>query len=142
MIRQLSEQVNSTYLYQLSIPSSITLPPHSLKSVRFFETNRTVESYAYYSSIFSPVNSTGKLFNSFDLTSFDKFIPHGLFVLHEQERFVAQMNFPDLSKNRTLILVVRYNPDVSYRRQVRIVEGDENTDSIIYNVEYVFGNSK
>ncbi len=142
MIRPLNEQVNSTYVYQLSIPSSITLPPHSLKSVRFFEKNMIVESYAYYSSIFSPVNSTGKLSYAYDLTSFDKFIPHGRFLLHEQGRFVGQMNFPDLLKNRRLTLVVRYNPDVSYRRQVRILEGDENTDSIIYNVEYIFGNSK
>ncbi len=141
MIRPLSEQVNSTYVYQLLIPSSITLPPHSLKSVRFFETNMTVESYGYYSSIFSPVNSTGKLFNAYDLTSFDKFIPHGRFLLHAQGKFVGQMNFPDLSKNRTLTLVFSYNPGVSYRRQVQILEGDENTDSIIYNVEYIFENS-
>ncbi len=90
----------------------------------------------------TPQVSTGKSFNSYDLTSFDKFIPHGRFLLHEQGRFVGQMNFPDLLKNRRLTLVVRCNPDISYRRQVRILEGDENTDSIIYNVEYIFGNSK
>jgi len=140
--RSLGEQATGTYVYQLSVPSSITLPARSIKSVQFFETNITVEPFAYYSAPFSTVNSNGNLLNAYNLTSLNTFIPNGLLLLRDQGRFVGQIELPDLSINETYTVVFGAEADVSYRRQVEILEGDENSDSITYHVEYTFENSK
>jgi len=39
-------------------------------------------------------------------------------------------------------MIFGFDADVSYHRQVKIVEGDEYSDSITYYVEYVFENFK
>jgi len=142
LIRPLDERTSRKHIYQLSIPSPVTLPPFSLKSLRFFETNVTVEPFIYYSSAFLPLNSTGKLLDAYNLTSFNDFIPNGRLLLREQGRFIGQINLPDLSFGETYTMVFGYDTDVSYRRQVNILDGDENSDSITYYVEYIFKNSK
>jgi len=140
--RPLGELATGTYVYQLSLPTPVTLPANSIKSVRFFQTNVTVEPFAYYSSTFSPVNSNGKLSKAYNLTSSSNFLPSGRLLVSEQGRFVGQMTLPTLSIGETYTMVFGVDADISYRRQVRIVEGDENSDSIKYYVEYVFENSK
>ncbi|CAF3229271.1 unnamed protein product [Rotaria sp. Silwood2] len=141
-IHRLDEQAGGTYVYQLSLPSSITLEARSLKSIKFFETNITIERFLYYSSVFSTVNSYGKLLNAFNLTSHNNFIPNGLLTLHEQGRFIGQINLPDITQGETYTMQFGYNSDVTYRRQVKIVQGNENSKSIIYYVEYIFENYK
>jgi len=140
--RPLGEQASGTYVYQLSLPSSITLPAHSLKSVPFLETNVTVESFLYYSSVFSPVNSNGKLLNGYNLTSVNNFLPTGRLFLREQGRFLGHIDLPDLSANETYTLVFGSDADVSYHRQVTVLQGDEDSASITYYVEYIFENFK
>jgi len=142
LTHSLGEQASGVYVYQLSIPTSITLPARSTKSIQFFQTNVTVEPFVYYSSIFLPVNTHGKLLNAYNLTSFNNFIPNGRLLLREQGRFVGQIDLPDLTIDETFTMILGYDADISYRRQVKILEGDENSDSITYYVEYTFENSK
>jgi hypothetical protein len=139
---QFGEQTSGTYVYQLSLPSSMILPPNSIKSVSFFQPNITVDSFCYYSSVFSPVNASGKLLNAYNLTSFNNFLPNGRLFLREQGRFLGQIDLPDLSMEETYTMLFGFDVDVLYRRQVEIIEGDENSDSITYYVEYVFENFK
>jgi len=140
--RPLGEQSSGTYVYQLSLPSSITLPPHSVKSVGFFQTNVTVESFSYYSFVFSPINSRGKLLNAYNLTSFNNFLPNGRLLVREQGRFLGQINLPNLSINETYTMVFGFDADITYRRQVEVLEGNDNSNSITYYVEYNFENCK
>jgi len=143
--RSLGEQASSTYVYQLLLSSFMTLPSHSMKSVEFFQINVTVEPFLYYSSVFSPVNTHGKLLNAYNLTSLNSFIPNGRLLLREQGRFIGQINLPDLTVNETYTMVFGSDPDVLYHRRVKIVENDEDNednDSITYYVEYVFENYK
>jgi hypothetical protein len=140
--RPSSKKDTARYAYQLETSSSIVLPSRSMKSIKFFETNLTVESFFYYSSIFSTVNSNGKLFKAYNITSRNAYIPSGRLVLSEQGRFVGEINLPDLDVNETSTMTFRYDADVSYRRQVTIIEGDEDTDSMTCNVEYEFENAK
>jgi len=139
---QFGEQTSGTYVYQLSLPSSMILPSNSIKSVSFFQPNITVDSFSYYSSVFSPVNASGKLLNAYNLTSFNNFLPNGRLFLREQGRFLGQIDLPDLSMEETYTMLFGFDADVLYRRQVKIIEGDENSDSITYYVEYVFENFK
>jgi len=138
----LGEQASGTYVYQLSLPLSITLPSRSLKSVPFLETFVTVESFLYYSSVFSPVNSNGRLLTAYNLTTMNNFLPNGRLFLREQGRFLGQIDLPNLPVNGTYTMIFGVDADVSYRRQVTVVEGDKHSDSITYYVEYVFENSK
>jgi len=140
--RPIGEQASGTYVYRLTSPLSITLPPHSVKSVEFFNTNVTVEPFVAYSSVFSPVNSNGKLSNAYNLTSFDSFLPNGRLFLYDQERFVGEIDLPNLAIDETYTMIFGSDADISYRRQVKILEGNENSDSITYYVEYIFENSK
>jgi hypothetical protein len=140
--RSLGEQASGTYVYQLPLPLPITLPSHSLKSVPFLKTFVTVESFLYYSSVFSPVNSNGRLLTAYNLTTMNNFLPCGRLFLREQGRFLGQIDLPNLPVNGTYTMIFGVDADVSYRRQVTVVEGNTNSDSITYYVEYVFENSK
>ncbi|CAF4010670.1 unnamed protein product, partial [Rotaria sordida] len=141
-IHPLDEQASGTHIYELSLPSSITLIPRSIKSIKFFETNVTIERFLYYSSVFSTVNSHGKLLNSFNLTSHNNFIPNGFLTLHEQGRFIGQIYLPDITQGETYTMKFGYDADVIYRRQVKILEDNKKSKSITYNVEYIFENYK
>jgi len=138
----LGEQASGTYVYQLEMPTSISLLPYSMKSIKFFESNVTVESFLYYSSVFSTVNSNGKLFKAYNITSLKTYIPNGRLTLREQGRFMGEINLPDLTAGETHTMTFGYDADVIYRRQVDIVDGNEHTDSVTYHVEYVFENYK
>jgi len=140
--RPLGEQASGTYVYQLSLPSPMTLPPYSVKSVQFFQTNVTIEPFVFYSSLFSPVNSNGKLLNAYNLTSLDNFLPNGRLLLREQGRFIGEIDLPNLSMDETYTMIFDFDADISYHRQVQILEGDKNSDSTTYYVEYIFENSK
>jgi len=72
----------------------------------------------------------------------NNFLPNGRLFLREQGRFLGQVDLPDLSMGETYTMVFGVDADVSYRRQVKVVEGDENRDSMTYYVEYVFENFK
>jgi hypothetical protein len=138
----LGEQASGTYVYQLTTPLSVSLPARSLKSIRFFETNITVEPFVYYSSVFSGANSNGKLLNAYNITSLNAYLPGGRLRLREEERFVGEITLPDLSANETYTMIFGSDADVSYRRQVKMIQGDEDSDSVTYNVQYVFENYK
>lgn len=140
--RPLGEQASGTYVFQLSIPSSIKIAPHSVKSVEFFRTNLTVESFAYYSSVFSPINSRGKLLNAYNLTSLDNFLPNGRLILRQQGRFLGQIDLPNLSINQTYMMTFGFDSDITYRRQVKILDGNETSEIMKYDVEYVFESFK
>jgi hypothetical protein len=140
--RPLGEQATGTYVYQLATPSSIFLAPHSMKSITFFEANITVKPFLYYSSVFSPVNSDGKLTKAYNITSHNDYIPNGRLTLREQGRFMGEINLPDITMNETYTMKFGYDADVSYRRQVKIIQGDENADKMTYHVEYLFENYK
>jgi hypothetical protein len=142
LARPLGERASGTYVYELSLPSSIVLPGRSLKSIPFLQTNVTVESFLYYSSVFSPVNSNGKVLNAYNLTSMNDFLPNGRLLLREQGRFIGQVDLPNLSTNETYTMIFGSDAEVSYRRQVTVLQGDENSDSITYYVEYAFENCK
>jgi len=120
----------------------MTLPPYSVKSVQFFQTNVTIEPFVFYSSLFSPVNSNGKLLNAYNLTSLDNFLPNGRLLLREQGRFIGEIDLPNLSMDETYTMIFDFDADISYHRQVQILEGDKNSDSTTYYVEYIFENSK
>jgi hypothetical protein len=138
----LGEQATGTYVYQLEIPSSISLAPHSIKSMKFFQANITVESFLCYSSIFSTINSDGKLMKAYNITSHNDYIPNGRLILQEQGRFMGEINLPDITMGETYTMKFGYDADISYRREIRIIEGDENTDKITYHVKYLFENYK
>jgi len=140
--RSLGEQASGTYVYQLTTPLSISLPARSSKSIRFLETNITVEPFLYYSTVFSGANSNGKLLKAYNITSLDAYMPGGRLRLREEERFVGEITLPDLSANETYTMMFGSDADVSYRRQVKMIEGDEDSNSVTYNVQYVFENYK
>jgi len=62
--------------------------------------------------------------------------------LREEERFVGEITLPDLAANETYTMMFGSDNDVSYRRQVKMIQGDESSDSMTYNVQYVFENYK
>jgi len=140
--RSLGEDASGTYVYPLSLPSSVALPPRSLKSIQFLTPNVTVQSFAYYSSAFSPVNANGKLFKAYNLTALSHFLPNGRLLLREQGRFIGQTDLPDLSIDETYTMIFGYDADVCYRREVQVLKGDETQDSITYRVKYMFENAK
>ena len=141
-IRPLGEQASGTVVYQLSLPSSVTVPARSLKSVRFLETRVDVDSFFYYSSLFSPINSKGKLLTAYNLTSLENFLPNGRLLLREQGRFLGQIDIPDVSVNSTYTMLFGADADVSYRRQVSVLSDEDNDHTMSYRVEYVFENVK
>jgi len=140
--RLLDEKASGTHVYQLSLPSPIKLSPHSTKSVKFLEADVKVTPFLYYTTVFSSGNSHGKLFNAYNLTCFNNFLPTGRLLLREEGRFIGQINLPDLTRGETYTTILGYDADVLYRRQVTILEGDQNSDSITYHVEYIFENYK
>lgn len=140
--RPLGELASGTYVYQLTIPSAIIIPSRSIKSVEFLPLNVTIKSFAYYSSVFSPINSRGKLLNAFNLTSLNIFIPNGRLILREQGRFTGQIDLPNLSYKETHTMTFGFDADVSYRRHVRLLEGNETSEMVKYDVEYTFSSAK
>ncbi|CAF1548185.1 unnamed protein product [Rotaria sp. Silwood1] len=141
-IHALDEQVSSTHVYQLSLSSSMIIPSHSIKSIKFFETNITIEQFLYYSSEFSIINSNGKLINAFNLTSYNNFIPNGHLTLYEQGRLIGQINLPDITQGEIYMMKFGYDSDVIYHRQVTIIEDNPNNEYITYYIEYIFENYK
>jgi len=142
IIRPLGEQTSATVVYQLSLPTSVTIPARTLKSVRFLETRMMVESFFYYSSLFSPTNSKGKLLTAYNLTSLDNFLPNGRLLLREQGRFLGQIDLPDIPVNTTHTIIFGGDADVSYRRQVTVLSDEESDRLMSYYVEYIFENVK
>jgi hypothetical protein len=147
--RPLGEQASGTYVFKLLLTSPLTLTPHTVKSVKFIETNVTIEPVLYYSTKFSPMNLHGKLFNAYNLTSFgidstklNTIIPSGRLILREQGTFVGDITLPDLAMGETHTMIFGRDADVTYRRYVTIVKGEENKETITYNVRYVFKNLK
>jgi hypothetical protein len=139
--RASGEQASGTYVYQLETPS-ILLPPRSMKSIKFSETNVTVVPFLYYSSVFSTLNSNGKLFKAYNITSLSTYLPDGHLRLREEGRFIGEISLPDLAVGETYTMTFGYDADVSYRRQVKMVQGTEDGDSVTYNVQYIFENYK
>jgi hypothetical protein len=136
------EKAVDTHVYQLPLSSSILLPPRSQKSVKFMETDVKVTSFVHYRSDFSTGNSTGKLFNAYNITCLNNFLPTGRLLLREHGRFIGQMNLPDLTLGETYTMVFGFDANVVYRRQVILVDGDDDSDSVTYNVTYTFENYK
>lgn len=140
--RPLGEQASGTVVYQLSLPSSVTVPARSLKSVRFLETRVVIDSFCYYSSLFTPVNSKGKLLTAYNLTSIENFLPNGRLLLREQGRFLGQLDIPDVPVNSTYTMIFGADADVSYRRQVSVLSTEDNDRTMSYRVDYIFENIK
>ena len=57
------------------LPTPVTIPEHTLKSIPFLVTRVMVESFFYYSSYFSAMNSQGKLLTAYNLTPMKNFLP-------------------------------------------------------------------
>ena len=120
----------------------MTIPERTLKSIRFLETQVNVESFYYYSSFFSAMNSQDKLLVAYNLTSMENFLPAGRLLLREQGRFLGQIDVPDIPVNSTYTMIFGADADVSYRREVTVLPEEYNDRSMIYYVEYVFENVK
>lgn len=142
MIRPVGEQTPGAITYQLSLPTSVTIPTRTLKSVRFLETHVMVESFFFYSSLFTPMNSKGKLLIAYNLTSMEKFLPNGRLLLREQGRFLGQIDVPDIPVNSTQTMIFGGDADVSYRRHVIALSEEEDDRSMSYYVKYIFKNVK
>jgi len=139
----MGEQARGTYVYQLTTPSpTITLLPRSTTSINFFEPHVNVDPFLYYSSSFMTYNTKGKLVKAYNITSLDAFMPRGRLMMREQGRFVGELDLPDLAIGETYTMQFGLDADVSYRRYVRIVQGDEDTDTIVYRIEIMFENRK
>ena len=136
----MDKEASGTYVYETSVPSPFSLAPHSTRSVQFFQANVTVEPFHYYSAEFSPINGRGKLLNAYNITSHQTFIPNGRLSLHQEGRFLGQTKLPDLAIGETYTMVLGHDADVSYQRQVSMLEGDENSETMTYEVEYTFQN--
>jgi len=140
---QMGERASGNYVYQLTTPSStIVLPPRSTTSINFFEPRVTVESFLYYSLPFTMYNTKGKLMKAYNLTSIDMFMPKGRLMMREQGRFVGELDLSDLSVGETHTMQFGYDADVFYRRRVNILQGDEDSDTIVYGIEIMFENRK
>jgi len=140
---QLGEQASGVYVYQLKTPSTtITLPPRSTTSIDFFEPQITVDSFLSYSSIFTTFNTKGKLAKTYNITSVDAYVPTGRLVMLEQGRFIGEVDLPDLTIGEIYTVQFSYDADVSYRRRVNMLQGDEDSESVVYGVEIMFENRK
>jgi hypothetical protein len=135
------EQTNGLRIYQLP-QRSIVLPPRSTTSIPFFEPHVNIAPFLYYNSPFTPINTKGKLFKTYNITAVDEFMPAGRLVLQEQGRFLGQMNLPDLTVGETYTMQFGYDADVAYRRVVKMVQGREDSEMITYNVQITFENFK
>ncbi|CAF4181808.1 unnamed protein product, partial [Adineta steineri] len=133
--------ISGIYLIEPNFPSSSILAPYSTQSIPFLQDDIIVNSFNYYSGDFLSVNSTGKLLNVFNIISNTSFIPNGRILINKGGKFIAQTNLPNIAIGETYTSVCGYNTDVSYRRKITIVEGDEDSSSMTYYVEYIFKNS-
>ena len=97
IIHSLGEQTSGTVVYQLSLPTPVTIPEHTLKSIPFLVTRVMVESFFYYSSYFSAMNSQGKLLTAYNLTPMKNFLP--TIVVYSR---VNKADFSDKSMYRIL----------------------------------------
>ncbi|CAF1239539.1 unnamed protein product [Adineta steineri] len=136
-----SANISGIYLIEPNFPSSSILAPYSTQSIPFLQDDIIVNSFNYYSGDFLPVNSTGKLLNAFNITSNTSFIPNGRILINKGGKFIAQTSLPNIAIGEIYTSVYGYNTEVSYRRKVTIVEGDEDSSSTTYYVEYIFKNS-
>jgi len=139
---QLGEQASGAYVFQLRVPSSVVLPARSTVSLPFFEPHVNVMPFFSYVSLFSTVNSRGKLFKAYNISSIDTFLPAGRLMLHEQDRFVGELNLPDLAAGEVYAMQFGSDADAAYRRHVRILQGDEESNTMTYSVEMTFENLK
>lgn len=137
------DTVDSTYVYRLTLPVPIAIPPKSITSVQFTEANISAIPYLTSITIFSPMNITGNLVKTYNLTSMNSYIPSGEMFYHEQARFVDQLTLPELAQNETYILSTDADLDVNYDRQVRLVPSNRtNDESLTYDVDFTFKNTK
>jgi hypothetical protein len=139
---ELGEQGSGAKVFQLRVPSGVILPPHSTTSVPFFEPHVNIDAFFSYSSLFSTVNTKEKLFKAYNITSLDTALPAGRLMLHEQGRFMGELDLPDLAAGEVYTMQFGYDAEVAYRRQVRILQGDDESNTVTYNVEITFENLK
>ena len=76
------------------------------------------------------------------IESVERSLPSGHLLLREEGRFIGELNLPNLNPGDIHSMIYGYDPDVLYRRKVTRIENEENSDAIIYNVEYKFENRK
>jgi hypothetical protein len=138
----LGEQANGAKVFQLRVPSGVVLPPHSTTSVPFFEPHVNIDAFFSYSSLFTTVNAKEKLFKAYNITSLDIALPAGRLMLHEQGRFMGELDLPELAVGEVYTMQFGYDAEVAYRRKVKILQGDEESNTVTYNVEITFENLK
>jgi len=139
---QMGEQASGAYVFQMRIPSSVVLPPHSSVSVPFFQPTVMVEPFFGYLSLFSPMNSKGKLFKAYNISSLETFLPAGRLMLHEQGRFIGELDMPGVAAGEVYAMHFGQDADVVYRRHVKILQGNADSDTVTYGVEINFENLK
>jgi len=141
-VESLGEQASGTFVYQLNTPSALTLSPRSTTSINFFEPHVSVDAFLCYSAPFSTFNTKGKLAKAYNVTSLDSYVPSGRLMLREQGRFMGELTLPNLAVGETYKMLFGYDAEVFYRRQVNIVKGDEDSETIVYGIQIMFENHK
>jgi len=139
---QMGEQATGAYVFQMRIPSSIVLPPHSSVSVPFFQPSVKVEPFFGYLALFSPMNSKGKLFKAYNITSLETFLPAGRLMLSEQGRFIGELDMPGIAVGEVYATHFGQDADLVYRRRVEILQGNADSDMLTYGVKITFENLK
>lgn len=138
----LGEQASGIYIYKIENLRDSDLLPESVKSVSLIESNVTVKSFVRYSQSFSNSNSEGKLIRAYNIIPQQTFLPAGRWTLREQGRLIGEFKLDALAASQVYTVEFTVDSDISYRRQVTIVDRNQANETITYRVDYTFTNAK
>ena len=95
-----------------------------------------VEAFALYSDEFSPLNKTRQLVAGLNISCTNEFLPGGHLSVQADRLIIGVEDMPDLEVEETYLVFLNENEGMVSSREVTIVQGDAETDSIEYRVEY------
>lgn len=133
-------------LYRYKLNSSFELPANSVITLPFLTPKVSkFERYALLNSYFSSSNSEGNMVRAYRLQA-DQQLPAGAITIREENRLVGQSNINNTRKNGQIELILGQDPDIYYKRNVKVVRQDKNLlgdiVSSTYKVTFELENAK
>ena len=126
-------------VYFYSIAQQFVLAQQSTFSLPFVEANLKLEKYAGVELYFHEQGQKGKFTRKYRVEA-DRFLPSGSVTIREEGRVVGQAHLPDVSKGEKQDLDCGNDPDVSYRRDVKVLS--QQRESARYEIRLTIQNAK
>jgi len=128
-------------LYRYALDRPVLLPPQGAVTLPFLQTNVTLfDRSVSLNTYFTPASQRGALNRTYRITV-DQALPGGVMTVREEGRVVGQTLVRESEKGERIEFVLGRDPEVRYRRDVKVVEPGER-GSGTFDVTYVFENAR